>query len=117
MVSLQVFSLYARKHYEAEITDSPNMNDPFHGINALAEGPADGLTRLKELISSHIYGLGGVAQQYKHTVRNQALQWIDIWPWFQDKENKVVEVWSEFWLYRPDGNLQWHIKIIWGMLR
>ncbi|OAL52465.1 hypothetical protein IQ07DRAFT_630126 [Pyrenochaeta sp. DS3sAY3a] len=90
----------------------PNTQDPFHGINATVEGPAQGLKRLKELISDHIYGLGGVSQQYKHTVRNQTLQWIDTWTWYQDRENKVVEVWSEFWLYRPDSKLQWHIKII-----
>ncbi|CAO2647113.1 Nn.00g080350.m01.CDS01 [Neocucurbitaria sp. VM-36] len=88
------------------------MQDPFQGINATAEGPADGLRKLKELISDHIYGLS-IPQTYKHTVRNQTLQWIDAWKWYQDKENKVVEVWAQFWLYRLDGQLQWHIKVLW----
>lgn len=89
------------------------MQDPFQGINATAEGPTDGLPKLKELISNHIYGLN-VPRKYKFTVRNQTLEWLHLWKSFQDRENKVVELWAQFWLYREDGELQWHIKVVWG---
>lgn len=87
------------------------MTDPFQGINTTAEGPEDGLRKLKELISAHIYRLN-VPAKYKHTVVNQTSQWLTTWEWYQDKEDQVVEVWGEFWLYRNDGQLQWHIKVV-----
>jgi hypothetical protein len=89
------------------------MQNQFAGINATAEGPEDGLLKLKELISNHIYNLK-IAEKYKHTVRNQTMQWIDVWKWHQNQEYKAVEVWAQFWLYRKDGQLQWDIKVVWG---
>lgn len=89
------------------------MQDPYRDINATAKGPTDGLQKLKELISNHIYRLN-VPQTYKHTVRNQTSQWIDAWKWYQGDQDRAVEVWAQFWLYRNDGNLQWDIKVVWG---
>lgn len=88
------------------------MPDPFKNINAEADGPEDGHGKLKDLISYHIYHLN-ITQKYKHTVRNQTLDWIDTWKLYQGRRDKAVEAWAQFWLYRPDGQKQWEIKVIW----
>jgi hypothetical protein len=89
------------------------MEKRFKGINDMAKTPEDGLPKLKKLISNHL-GKLPISKKYIPTIQNQVAQWLGIWELWQNRNDRVVEVWALFWLYRTDGHLQWTIKVIWG---
>jgi hypothetical protein len=84
---------------------------PEGNINAKTDGPAKGLQKLGDLLVDHINSLTtyGIAAEWLPTIINQTRS--HLWLWKQQERNEVVEQWYQFWLYRKDGELVWHIKI------
>jgi len=87
--------------------------DKFKNINTTVETEREALQELKQLIANHISKLQITRRVCIPDVLQQTKNMISLWPQFQNEEDKVVEVWALFWCYRPDGELQWRVKIVW----
>jgi hypothetical protein len=90
-------------------------NDPWvrANINAYFEVPYDGIKELDRLITSLPRN-----ENHLQTIQKIVRDYVTMFPHFLEREDKVVEVWGQFWGYRSDhgqrGKLLWETKIIWG---